>query len=134
MDESVEGIAFIILEKGKLLVEKRKMTKKVDPGKIIIPGGHVEEGESPLQACKREMKEELDIECEKIKFVTRMPYYHPVENQNINYFLCTKIIGDIKTLEAEELFWIDPKVEKDKLDFDVDREALKKMFEMIKNE
>lgn len=28
-----------------------------------IPGGVIEENESPLAACKREIKEELGIEC-----------------------------------------------------------------------
>jgi len=138
MDEWVEGIAFIILKNGKILVEKRKMDKKVDPGKIIIPGGHVEKGETPLEACKREMKEELEISCKKIDFVARLAYIHPVEKQNINYYLCRDIIGEIKTNEAEEVFWIDPKTEKNILSTDtnddVDARALEKMFELIKNE
>jgi len=136
MEEFVEGVAFIILKNNKILVEKRKMNKKVDPGQIIIPGGHVEKGETPLEACKRELKEELDIECKRIDFVIRLPYLHPAEKQNINYYLCQDIIGEIKTNEAEELFWIDPKTEKNKLSTDVnddvDIKALEKMFEMIK--
>jgi len=131
MEKWVEGIAFIIFDKGKILVEKRKMTKKVDPGKMIIPGGHVEEGETPLEACIRELQEELEINCEKIEFVARLPYAHPVENQNISYFLCQGIKGKINAQEAEKVFWINPKTEIDKLDFDIDREALKKMFEII---
>ncbi len=138
MEEWVEGIAFIILKDGKVLVEKRKMDKKVDPGQIIIPGGHIEKGETPLEACKRELKEELGIECKRIDFVVRLQYIHPAEKQNINYYLCRDIIGEIETLEAEEVFWIDPVSEKSVLSTetndDVDLRALEKMLELVKNE
>jgi 8-oxo-dGTP diphosphatase len=138
MEKWVEGIAFIILKDGKVLVEKRKMNKKVDPGRIIIPGGHVEEGENALDACKKELKEELGIQCKRIDFVVRLPYIHPVEKQNINYYLCRDIIGKIETNEAEEVFWINPVTEKNVLSTDtnddVDLRALEKMLELIKNE
>jgi ADP-ribose pyrophosphatase YjhB (NUDIX family) len=30
---------------------------------VVVPGGHVESGESLEEACKRELKEELGLEC-----------------------------------------------------------------------
>ncbi|MFB9387754.1 NUDIX domain-containing protein, partial [Pseudonocardia petroleophila] len=34
-----------------------------------IPGGYVEQGESPAAACRRELKEELNIDCTPIKLL-----------------------------------------------------------------
>lgn len=55
----VDTVALIVEKEGRLLVERRKLTKETDPGKVAIPGGHVEGGESLEEACRRELKEEL---------------------------------------------------------------------------
>ena len=39
--EKVNVVSFLVYKNGKFLVEKRKMTEKDDPGKIVIPAGHV---------------------------------------------------------------------------------------------
>ncbi len=138
MEQLVETVAFIIYRDGKVLVEKRSMKKKVDPGQVIIPGGHVEKGETPVEACKRELKEELGVECRRIDFIVKLLYPHPVEKQNVNYYLCRDIVGELKAQEADEVFWIDPI--KDKNVFgadtnnDIDLVALEKMLELVKNE
>ncbi|NQT07735.1 NUDIX domain-containing protein [Candidatus Bathyarchaeota archaeon] len=49
----VDTVALIVEKEGRLLVERRKLTKETDPGKVAIPGGHVEEGESLDVACMR---------------------------------------------------------------------------------
>ena len=56
-----ECIAFLLIKGNTVLAEKRKLTKKVVPGVIALPGGHLEEGESPEEALLREVSEELGI-------------------------------------------------------------------------
>lgn len=56
-----ECVSFLLIEDGKILLEKRAEDKATDPGLIAIPGGHIESGESQLQTLFREMKEELDV-------------------------------------------------------------------------
>jgi len=62
MTYEVKKVAVICLIKkdGKYLFVKRAHTGKCD-GYYMLPGGHVDEGEGVLQACIRELKEELDI-------------------------------------------------------------------------
>ena len=51
----------MIFRGGRLLVIRRSLTVTA-PGKLCLPGGGIEEGESEEQALVREMQEELAIE------------------------------------------------------------------------
>ena len=43
----------------KILLNKRSLQKKEDPGKICIPGGHISTSETYLAGAKREFSEEM---------------------------------------------------------------------------
>ena len=73
MSEFVNTVALIMEKEGRLLVERRKLTKETDPGKVAIPGGHVEGGESLEEACRRELHEELGLTCGDFSFVVKLP-------------------------------------------------------------
>jgi len=49
---------------GKLLIVKPNYQDH-----WLIPGGTIEENESPMQACKREIKEEIGVNIGKIDFL-----------------------------------------------------------------
>jgi ADP-ribose pyrophosphatase YjhB (NUDIX family) len=51
-----ECIAFMLIQDGQVLAEKRKATKRVAPGAIALPGGHIEDRESPEEALHRECR------------------------------------------------------------------------------
>lgn len=50
-----------VIEKDKVLLSRRANTGWMD-GRLCLPGGHVEAGETPRQAAVRELKEELGID------------------------------------------------------------------------
>lgn len=53
-------------EEGKILILKRSVREDVyKPNTWVIPGGHVDEGESFIEAAKRELKEESGISIDK---------------------------------------------------------------------
>ncbi len=52
---------FILNKKGNLLIQKRSANKKRFPCYYEIVGGHVDEGETYLDAAKRELFEELNL-------------------------------------------------------------------------
>jgi ADP-ribose pyrophosphatase YjhB (NUDIX family) len=66
--------------KGEILVVKRGI--EPEKGKWVLPGGFVDEDESPEQAAIRELKEETNLHAEKVKFIklvsTKSPLYGPV--------------------------------------------------------
>jgi 8-oxo-dGTP diphosphatase len=127
--ERVNIVALIIYKDGKILAEKRKSTRVDDPGKVIIPSGHVEAGETLEQACKRELKEETDLECDKFRYVTKLPNETKREHQMIHFYACEDWKGKLKSLEAETLFWLGPN-ELERIDYDIDIKAIAKYFRM----
>lgn len=100
-------VALILEENGKILVERRKTTKSTTPGTVIFPAGHVEENESKEDALKREIKEELCIEIEKLQLIYQADF-NCEEQQRIFWYGCERYRGSIQCREAEKLFWIDP--------------------------
>jgi len=55
---------------GKLLLQKRSMSKDVAPGRWDTSvGGHVNSDESLIDASAREMEEELGINCKEVEFL-----------------------------------------------------------------
>jgi len=53
--------AAILIKDNKILIAKRKINDKL-AGKWEFPGGTIEDGETPEECLKREMKEEFDID------------------------------------------------------------------------
>ena len=66
-----------------VLMFKRSDTKKVFPGWLALPGGHIEEGENPLSAAIREVREEVGVtltpEEIQLKFVAM--HHHTDRNE-----------------------------------------------------
>ena len=71
--ESAVLIPLIETEEGyDILFEQRAMTLKHQPGDICLPGGMLEDGESPLQAAVRETQEELKVRPDQIRILFPM--------------------------------------------------------------
>ncbi len=120
--KSLDSIAFMLIEGDRVLAEKRDATKKIYPGVIALPGGYIEDGESPEDALRRESKEELDIVPRSLKYVCTL-LFRWEELWKIHYFAIETWEGNIKNNEKQSLTWF-PLSESHKLDIDVDRIAL----------
>lgn len=118
----VECIAFMLLQDGQVLAEKRQRTKqRVVPGVITLPGGHIEAYESPEEALSREMQEEIGIVPREIAYVCTL-LHRSQEFRKLHYFAVTHWEGAVLPQEAEAVMWI-PLNALETLDLDVDRIA-----------
>ena len=62
--EEPTGCGVLIIQDGKVLTGTRK--ERASHGLICGPGGHIEPGETPEEAAKRETIEEFGIECNEL--------------------------------------------------------------------
>ena len=51
-------------EKGQILLLQRSYNDDFEPAKWALPGGKLEQGETPLQASQRELLEETNLKCQ----------------------------------------------------------------------
>ena len=104
--KTVDTVALIVLDGDKMLLERRGIHKETFPGVLVVPGGHVEEGETLEQACRRELKEELALDGSKFRFLEMHPFETAKEVQNVHYFICEDWEGTPQSLEADDVFFI----------------------------
>ena len=97
----------IFNDAGELYLQKRSMTKDIQPGKWDTAGGHIDYGETVEEALRREVREELGITAFTPQFITRYVFESTIEKELVNTFR-TIYNGEIKP-DTEELdggrFW-----------------------------
>lgn len=77
-----------------------------------FPGGKMEPGETPQEALKREIREELATEIEVGEFIHTIEWDYPKFHLTMHCFFCTVLSGKLELLEHEAARW----VEREKLD------------------
>ena len=95
-------LASVIQRDGCLLVGQRPRHKR-HGGLWEFPGGKVKDGESDLEAARRELKEELDVNVQEVG-----PVEFSVRDPGSDFmieFLAVIIQGDPQCLEHEALVW-----------------------------
>ena len=126
--EPVNVVVGIIVKGNKFLVERRRMDKKIDPGIICLPAGHVDPDEKLDDALKREMMEELGITIKEWTFVCKN--YYVASNGEKQHAYCYKITeyeGELQNNEAEEIFW---EQDLNNMTLDIDKETIRKMQQL----
>ena len=79
------GCGVLVVQDGKILAGTR--IERSHRGQICGPGGHIEDGETPAQAAKREAREEFGISCKELTPLGRL------KSGRSEIFLCTKYTG-----------------------------------------
>ena len=113
----------MLIADGRVLAEKRKLTKSLVPGAVALPGGHLEGDEDPEDALQRELREELGVVARRVAYVCSL-LHQAEELRRIHYFAVESWDGEILNLEAEALVWV-ALDEPHRLDLDIDRVAVR---------
>lgn len=130
-------VTLIIYKEGKILLQKR-----ADNGRWAIHGGGIEPGENYLDALRREIKEELNIEPINptlLGIYSGKELFNTYPNGDQVYaldhtFICTEFKGTIKFNDGEvnELKWFDLNNLPDNI-FEVDKPVINDVETFMKN-
>ena len=71
-----------------------------------FPGGKIEEGETPKEALKREIMEELDTEIKVGKLIDTIEYDYPAFHLSMECFWCEIVKGELVLKEHEAARWL----------------------------
>lgn len=71
-----------------------------------FPGGKIEEGETPQEALRREIMEELDTEIAVGELIETIEYDYPAFHLSMDCFWCEIIKGKLVLKEHESAKWL----------------------------
>ena len=100
----IEVVAAVIHSQGKVFATQRGYGEFKDGWEF--PGGKIEEGETPEEALKREISEELDTLIEVEEKIMTIDYDYPQFHLTMHCYWCSVKEGDLVLKEAEDAKWL----------------------------
>ena len=112
--KNIHVSAAIIMKDNKIFATQRGYGEFKDWWEF--PGGKIEEGETPEECLKREIKEELKADINIDKYLCTVEYDYPNFHLKMECFICSLIDGHLELVEAEDAKFI-TKDQLDNIDF-----------------
>lgn len=97
----IVALTAVIVNNGRVLVMQRGEDEIAFPGKWGFPGGKVEQGETPLEALKREVIEEVGIEASDFKLLTDFTFIRPDGHNVVGFAFTTNVDDDKVVLHSD---------------------------------
>lgn len=107
MDEqkkTINVVAAIIIKDGSLFATQRGYGEWKDWWEF--PGGKIEQGETPEEALKREIREELTTEICIEEFLCTVEYDYPKFHLTMHCYICSLLTEALHLNEHEAARWL----------------------------
>ena len=121
----IEVVAAIIRKEGRIFATQRGYGEWKDWWEF--PGGKMEPGETPEEALKREIREELSTEIRVDELLCTVEYDYPKFHLTLHCYLCSLVTEALHLNEHEAARWL----ANDELDsvkwLPADREVIEKI-------
>lgn len=102
--KTLNVVAAVICKDGKYFATQRGYGEYKDGWEF--PGGKIEEGETPEEALKREIREELNVEISVESHLVTVDCDYPEFHLHMQCFLCRIDEGTLTLVEAEAARWL----------------------------
>lgn len=102
--KTIKVVAAVIRDGDKIFATQRGYGDL--KGGWEFPGGKIEEGETPQEALKREIMEELDTEIEVGELIDTIEYDYPEFHLSMGCYWCSVVSGDLVLKEHEAARWL----------------------------
>ena len=101
-------VAAAVIRKGDKIFATQRGYGELKGG-WEFPGGKIEDGETPQEALKREIEEELDTEILVVELIDTIEYDYPNFHLSMDCFWCEIVEGKLVLKEHEAARWLDRK-------------------------
>ena len=102
--KTLRVVAAVIRDENKIFATQRGYGEFKD--RWEFPGGKIEAEETPQQALKREIQEELDTEISVGDLIDTIEYDYPEFHLSMDCFWCEILKGDLVLREHEAARWL----------------------------
>lgn len=107
MKKNIYVVGAVIVKEGKIFCAQRGRDKSL-PEMWEFPGGKIEQGESPEEALKREILEEMQCEIEVGKKVEHTVYEYDFGIVHLTTYYCRLLKGELVLTEHIDAKWLKP--------------------------
>lgn len=102
----VAAITKAVNEKGETIIFATQRGYGDFKGGWEFPGGKIEEGETPQEALKREIMEELETEIMVGELIDTIEYDYPTFHLSMDCFWAEIVSGDLVLIEHAAAKWL----------------------------
>ena len=102
--KTIRVVAAVIRSEDKIFATARGYGEF--KGGWEFPGGKIEPGETPQEALKREIMEELETEISVGDLIDTIEYDYPEFHLSMDCFWCEILSGNLVLKEAEDARWL----------------------------
>jgi A/G-specific adenine glycosylase len=95
----------VVFKNGRVLITRRKLEGLLG-GLWEFPGGRIESGESPQEACIREIREEVGLNVQVDSFLTRIRHAYTHFKIVMDVYCCHVNSGRIKLNGPTDYRWV----------------------------
>lgn len=92
--------AYIFDDKKRILLVKKSLNEKVDPGRFVVPGGKIDKDEFIYDGLKREVKEEVNLDVTSYQWVNENVFVSNGFYFHAEHFLCR--VKSLKSIKLEK--------------------------------
>ena len=107
--KTVRVVAAVIRDNNRIFATQRGYGDL--KGGWEFPGGKIEKGETPQEALKREICEELDTEILVGELIDTIEFDYPTFHLSMDCFWCEVVKGNLVLKEHEAAKWLNKNIQ-----------------------